>query len=159
MATGAIGGVPTITNRSFTWTGNITNFVYYTCPANTVAYINLNAISKSNAGGAATIITQMSVAYSTIIGTKYIIFPGSGFSVTSNTSVPLMGNTIYLSNTTAFLPMSGRAANPVASNETNQIGRIAGQVILYPGESLAVTNTANNGTMEIRFSTIEVTSG
>jgi hypothetical protein len=186
MATGSIGGQPTITARNFAFGSSLSNFNFYTCPANTVSYVNLRFCERQvlNFGN---VINQIGVSYTAgYVGTQYKQLNYTtigGFG--SLDFGPLMGFSCWFTASISALPdfittsyfnsgLLGQADNPVAltamvgtsGNDAGSavvglsyISGVSGQLILYPGQSLYVSATVAAGIINIIYDTLEVTAG
>lgn len=154
MATGGIGGIPTVSEQTFSFSSNLTNFVFYTCPANTISYVVLNSLR--NVSGI-NVVTEIGLTQSDGVAAWYKNFLSAAVSMVSLINYPLEGliqfpkdqiDNPYLVKTT------------IASSITTT-DLVHGQLILYPGQSLYITNTLASGgpSATLKYRTLEITAG
>lgn len=157
MATGVLGGNPTVTKRTFNWTTNVTNFTVYTCPANTISYLTVDSFAASSGTAIVTNVSGVGCGHSGSYGTLRDFFTnsaGAAFSQGLLQTTPSNVN-ITIPNTSF---MARRIENPIVSPTANFY---YGQVILMPNEFLWITttNVAGGRTYEMNYSTLEIQSG
>jgi hypothetical protein len=151
MATGVLGGNPTITKRSFTWTTNLTNFSVYTCPANTICYLTVDGASSSGSLLIATHVTAYGIGFSGSYVTYRESFSGSTFGNLSNSAISAPNYSIN--------PSSGFLRYRLENSLLNT--NLYGQVIMFPNEFfyISTANVAGGRTYELNYTTLEIQSG
>lgn len=160
MATGVLGGNPTITKRTFQWTTNVTNFTYYTCPANTISYVTIDSYACSGALQLATVVSSTGYGWAGTFGTYRESFVNSANTVLTmanpnNTPIPIQ-NFVHWGSMGAH-----RIENPTTSIGTSPNIVLTGQFILMPSEFLWIStqNVAGGRTYELNYTTLEIQSG
>lgn len=159
MATGALGGVPVTTTRNFAYTGALSNFAFYTCPTNTICYVNLQSAASSGTGQLTEIGVRVHNGFQYVYHNMAVNMPGSyGAS-----GINLMGETVafqaQLGATLLRSGLLGRIDNPFVTIASGLTNMVCGQIILYPGDSLYLTGGGFGSPENITFETLEVVAG
>lgn len=158
MATGSIGGQPTTTVRNFTFNSNLSNFIYYTVPSNTISYVDF--LGASSAGLAN--FSSFSHGHTAVgsFGLAYRpLSSGTGAGIV-NGAAPVAFNYVPTATILGATNLLYHRIDGSVMSHDGSTFRAAGRLILYPGESLYMScsfSTAN--TVCLTYSTLEITSG
>ena len=160
MATGVLGGNPTITKRTFQWTTNVSNLTYYTCPANTISYVTLDSYAQSGSVIIVTNVSSTGYGWSGSFGTYRESFVNSANVPMSLANAGTSPNAIQYFVHWASMG-AHRIQNPTTSIGTSPNIVLTGQLILMPAEFLWITtvNVSGGRTYELNYTTLEIQSG